>query len=219
MAFGAIEAGKAFVKFLLDDKQFSWGSRTGKSLRKWGAIGLAATGPIIAGFTACVAAAVRVGGQLDDMSKRTGLSAESLSELRFAAAQTGTDLGAIERARQKRCSKKAFRRLNSIASPRSSPPFPTIRIRAKSDGDFRQRVGQGLLPLLQDLPRLREEARRLGVTMSDEDVAAADHSATLGPRPECSSPPWPYKLAFPSRTTDGVFALGAARSFQRHCMG
>ena len=39
-----------------------------------------------------------LGDALHKMSARTGVSAKSLSELRFAAQQSGTDLGTVEKA-------------------------------------------------------------------------------------------------------------------------
>lgn len=41
------------------------------------------------------------GGMLDDISKRTGISVEALSELGYAARRSGTNLEAIEKSARK----------------------------------------------------------------------------------------------------------------------
>src|SRR5262245_47325543 len=99
MSFAGIEAGKAFVEFLIkDDKLDSGLLKIADKLKGVGKIGLAVTGPLIAGFAAAASVFASTGGALEDMHERTGLSVESLSMLSFAAEQTGTDMGAIEKA-------------------------------------------------------------------------------------------------------------------------
>jgi TP901 family phage tail tape measure protein len=60
-------------------------------------IGAAVTAPILASAQAFA----NVGSALNDMSQRTGVAAEALSVLKFAAEQTGTDMGAVETAVKK----------------------------------------------------------------------------------------------------------------------
>jgi len=95
---GAVESGKAFVKFFLDDKEFKSQLKSiSSSLTSVGKAGLMATAPLIAGFGAATAAAVSIGDELGDMAVRTGFSTDALSELKFVAGQTGTSLGTFER--------------------------------------------------------------------------------------------------------------------------
>ena len=97
-----IEAGKAYVKFLLDDKALKTGlAKVGAKLQMIGKVGLAATGPLVAGFAAATKAFVDAGDELDKMSQRVGFSVEALSELKYAAGQSGTSIDAIERSAKK----------------------------------------------------------------------------------------------------------------------
>jgi hypothetical protein len=199
----AVEAGKAFLRFVLDDKSLKkdLGGISAK-LRKIGVLGAKATAPLIAGFTGAVAAAVNVGDAIGDMATRTGISAEALSELRYAASQSGTQLSSIERgvrAMQKNLVAAAqgtgtFRntlstlgltlqqletlapdqQFQAIASAVAAVEDPTVRaaLAQKAFG----KSGADLLPLLaggaDGLAELRQKAHDLGVTMTDESVAA-----------------------------------------------
>ena len=173
MASG-IPAGKAFIEFVLNDKRLDSGlANVGAKFRKFGTFGLAATAPIIAGFTAAIKTFTDTGSQLDDMSQRTGLSAQSLSELAFAAEQSGTSLEVVEKAAAE-LQKKGIdpNRFDEIADGIAAIEDPTKRAQAAMEA-FGKRSGRELLPLLADLPKLRQQARDLGVVMSSEDAAAA----------------------------------------------
>lgn len=169
-----IEAGKAFVRFVLDDKglETKLGSIAGK-FRKFGAIGVAATTPILAAFSAAAIHFSNAGDRLDKMSKRTGLTVESLSELDHAAAASGTSLETIEKAAAT-LQKKGIdpRRFDEIADSIAAIPDPTARAQAAMEA-FGSKTGRALLPLLSDLPQLRGEARRLGLVMSTDNANAA----------------------------------------------
>ena len=69
-----------------------------------------AVAPLIATFTAAWHIFASTGGALQDLTDRTGLSAETLSFLSFAADQTGTDL-----VRSKRRA-KSYRKTESTRS-------------------------------------------------------------------------------------------------------
>lgn len=91
-----IEAGKAYVKFLLDDKDLKKSlTKVGDKLQSIGKIGTAATAPIVGAFAACTKAFVDAGSKLTDLSERTGISAESLSSLSYVAEQSGTNLDTL----------------------------------------------------------------------------------------------------------------------------
>jgi hypothetical protein len=106
MGSQSIEAGKAFLRLLVDDKEFRKGldgslrklDAFGKSIQgvglKFSIAGAAMTAP----FVAAIGIFSRVGDELKDMATRTGLSVEALSELRFAAARSNTSIEAVERA-------------------------------------------------------------------------------------------------------------------------
>ena len=145
----------------------------------------------------------RTGDQLDKMSKRTGFAVEALSELRFAASQTGTDLGGLEKslARMQRNIVDAERGLSTsidafealgltLADLQGRAPidqFTLLAERMNAIADpTRQaglammifgRSGTAILPMIQEgaegLGRLRQEARDAGLQMSRESVAAA----------------------------------------------
>jgi len=97
-----IEAGKAYVKFLLDDKDLTKGlAKVGAKLQSVGKIGLAATAPIIGAFTAATVAALEYGDGIGDMAARTGIAAKELSGLQYAADQSDVSIQALERGIQK----------------------------------------------------------------------------------------------------------------------
>jgi hypothetical protein len=170
-----IQAGKAFVEFVLGDKKINGqlASIAGK-LRKFGSIGAAATGPLLAGFAAAALTFANVGSALADTSQRTGIAVESLSELSYAAQQSGTDLGVIEKA-AKNLQKKGIdpRRFDEFANSIAQIQDPVKQAQAAME-TFGKASGTALLPLIRDLPALRQKARDLALTMSAEDAAAAD---------------------------------------------
>lgn len=91
-----IRAGRAYVEFLLKDQKLKAGlAKVGAKLQSIGKIGAAATAPLIAGFAAASVAFAETGAHLDDLSKRTGISGGALSELSYAAQQSGTDINVL----------------------------------------------------------------------------------------------------------------------------
>jgi len=99
-----IRAGRAFVELGVSDKLSAGLRRAQKRLKAFGD-GLRSVGTrltaIGAGAVASLLSTVKVftamGDTLDKMSKRTGVSVESLSELGFAAEQSGADLATFEK--------------------------------------------------------------------------------------------------------------------------
>lgn len=203
-----IEAGKAFVKFYLDDKEFkSKLTSISKKLTKFGSIGAAATAPLVAGFTASISAFVSAGDALDKMSGRTGVSVEALSELTYAAGQSGTSIESIEKAIKRMqvgildadkgtgtLSESLGQLgvdLNSLKQQTPEEQFLTLSravanvedptMRAALAQKVFGRAGTELLPLLnsgaQGMDDLRQRAHDLGLTMDEE---AAKKAAILG---------------------------------------
>lgn len=99
---GAIEAGKAFVEFLLDDKKFT--GRLGQISQKLasvGKFGIKAMAPLIAMFSASVYVGTEFSAELEDMSARTGIAADELSRLTFIADTFNVSMEDVEHSVRK----------------------------------------------------------------------------------------------------------------------
>jgi hypothetical protein len=206
-----IEAGRAFVRlFLKNDlsKQLAGVMKSaGESVKQLGAgamragAGLTAGGlAILAPLGAAVAAYTSMGGAAMDAAARTGLSVEAISELSFAAEQTGASFGDVETATKRMAvgigdlaagSQAAQDRFASLGltladlqglSPEdqftkisaaiAKIENPTMRTAAAVD--MFGRSGTNLLPMIGDLDQLRAKARDLGIVMSGDAAAGAD---------------------------------------------
>ena len=207
-----IRAGRAFVELFADDKKLVRGLRAaqrklkafGDSVRNIGqrmmALGAAVAAPLIAATKAFAA----MGDSLAKMSARTGVSVEALSELSFAAEQSGTDVGSLEKslARMQRSIYDAGRGLSTATdaladlgltmadvdglSPEEQFKLLGDRIGGIEDPTRKAaiamslfgRSGTALLPMFNQgaagIEALQQEARALGLTMSGEDAAAAE---------------------------------------------
>src|SRR5690606_10915005 len=173
----------------------------GVTTAKWAAgIGAAITGAL----TASTAAFIKLGSQLQDMSAKTGVSAEILGELKYAAEQSGASLDDVERAifRMNRTiadaadgtqsavdalaklgltahdliGKSADKQMQMIADSLAAIEDPTLRSAAAME--VFGRGATALLPLLNEgaagMQALQDRARELGIVLSGEDVAAAE---------------------------------------------
>jgi len=208
----AIRAGRAFVEIFAEDSQMQRVlarvsvrlTAFGQGLAKIGA-GLAGVGTaVVTPFLTAAKVFADVGSELVDMSQRTGASVEALSELAFAADQTGTSLTSLEtgiKFLQKNLvaaadgsaeAQESFGKLGlSLAELQGLSPdeqFARIADGIAAIEDPAQRTaavlrilgrsGTELLPLLSNgadgIRLLREEARRLGLSMSTEDAQAAE---------------------------------------------
>ena len=101
-----IRAGRAFVELFADDSKLVRGLRRaerrikafGQSVRNLG-LKVAGLGTaLLAPLAASAKAFSGMGDQVAKMAKRTGLSIETLSELKFVASQTGTEFESLEMA-------------------------------------------------------------------------------------------------------------------------
>ena len=140
---------------------------------------------------------LRFGDSMQKMAIRTGFSTRALSELSFAANIAGADIGAIEKGSRRMSKAildandglttyvRAFDRIGLSAADlaRMSPEDAFMEIgkaiaatedpitRAAAAQDIFGRAGTSLLPLFEQgadgLERLRQEARDLGISMSD----------------------------------------------------
>lgn len=120
-----------------------------------------------------------MGSDMLDMSQRTGVGVEALSELRFAAQQSGASVEDLENA-IKFMQRGGFGRgaedLERIADELAGMTDPAQRT-ARAMEIF-GRAGTRMLPMLlggaAGLRRLREEARRTGNSMTQEQAEAAE---------------------------------------------
>ncbi len=230
-----IRAGKAFVELFADDTKLVRGLKAAeKRLKAFGAgvqsigtklfgLGAAAVAPLLA--TTNVFA--DMGDQLAKMSARTGISVEALSELGYAAEQSGADLETLEggvRKMQKflveaaQGSKgagdtlsKLGLRLSDLGRLTPDQQFELLAdriskiqdpaIRAATAMEVFGKTGTSLLPMMQDgakgIEALKQQARELGLVISTEDAKAAE---TFG---DTLDDLWKV-------IKSGVFAIGAA---------
>lgn len=205
---GAIRAGAAYVELAIKDSKLVKGLRGAEQkLKAWGA-SIAGVGARLAGLgTAALTAFfgdakvfADMGSDLLDMSQRTGVSVEALSELGFAADQSGADMqtleGGLRRMQQliadaaggSASARQALDRLGIsvedlsrlspdqqfklIADRLSQINNPTMRAAAAMD--IFGRAGTRLLPMLANgaagIEAMQQQARDLGLTWSTEDA-------------------------------------------------
>lgn len=215
MSTKGIEAGKAFVKVDVDLSQLKKKlSQIDASFKELGGkisgigsgiakVGAATTAIGTAALGGIVALSTRFAGLGDILSKahdRTGIAASSLSELGYAAEQSGTDLGTVEKAVSKmqrgiieasegsKMIAESFGALGLSAEQlkKLSPEDQFLAV-GKAIGEIKDpteraaramqifgKSGTQLLPMLiSDIEELRQEARDLGLVISDEDAVNA----------------------------------------------
>lgn len=231
----AIRAGRAFVELFADDTKLVRGLKAAeKRLKAFGA-GVQSIGTKLFGLGSAAVASLlattnvfaAMGDLFAKMSARTGLSVESLSELGYAAEQSGADLATLEggvRKMQKflvdaaegsATAEQTLSRLGlSLADLGSLSPEQQFElladrlsqiqdpaIRAATAMEVFGKTGTSLLPLMQDgakgITALRQQARDLGLVISTEDAKAAE---TFG---DTLDDLWKV-------IKSGVFAIGAA---------
>jgi len=209
----AIRAGRAFVELFADDRRLVRGLRRAQRRLRSAGQSIAGVGARLGGFAAVAGAGlgamvrqfIQVGDQLDKMSIRTGISAEALSELGFAAEQNGSSLetlgkailrmnrrlGRITAGQAEGSQVEALKALGLTAEEleRLSPEERLLAIAdamsrmadpAEAAGLAQRAFGtqvDEILPLLLQgragIEAYREEARRLGLTLSQDTAASA----------------------------------------------
>jgi len=206
-----IKAGRAYVELGVGDKLTAGLKRAqarlkafGEGVTRWGtrifAVGSAFAAPAVIAAKSFAS----MGDQVAKMAKRTGLSVETLSELRFVASQTGTEFESLEMAFRKmqRSIYDAGRGLSTQTdaladlglrfqdldglSPEQQFKLLAEAISRIEDPTRRAgiamtlfgRTGTNLLPMFAHgaagIEKLQAEARRLGLTMSSKDAKAAE---------------------------------------------
>ena len=207
-----IRAGAAYVELYTKDSRLVKGLQVAeKKLQAFGA-GIASIGTKLAGLGASVVTpllgATKVfadmGSDMVDMSQRTGVSVEALSELGFAAEQSGADVETLEaglRKMQKQIVEAASgsetarealgklgltvddlaklspdQQLKLIGDRLSQIQNPTLK--AALAMEVFGKSGTKLLPLFANgargIEELQQQARDLGLTMSTDDAQAAE---------------------------------------------
>jgi hypothetical protein len=211
MSTDGVKAGRAYVELSIKDKIGQGLKRAKERLAAW-AQGLAAigtgitafSGSILGGLMATVRQFANVGSELADMSAATGVSAETLSALGYAAKQTGVDLGALHAglrgmakftAQVAAGNKSAIKILDQLgisaasfmaASPEQRLALLADGLRNISDPGLRAALamktlgksGEALLPMLAGgsagLNAFIDRARELGIVITDEEAQKAD---------------------------------------------
>ena len=141
-------------------------------------LGLAASagvGAMVKGFADSASA-------IDDMAKRTGLAAEEIQGLSFAASMSGTSIETVEAAIKKmqkagvNTGRGTFEDFLTAADYIAKIEDPAKR--ASEAMKIFGKAGTQLLPMFEGgaagIEELRSEANRLGLVMSDEAVVAGE---------------------------------------------
>ncbi len=207
MSKADVAAGRAYVSIFVKnnisktlDKIKTELSEIGSAAMSAGAkftgVGLAITGSL----TAAVMHFANVGSELNDMSKRTGLSTTAIVELGYAAKMTGKDIGTVEVAVKKM--QKSLGEIGpeskSVAAAMEQIGLSVKELSGLKPEDQFQAIAEGiaavedptrraalamtifgksgtdLLPMIEDIKALRAEAKELGIAPSPESIAAAD---------------------------------------------
>lgn len=175
-----IEAGRAFITLYLKNSALVKGLNSirdqmqglGSSVMRIGGLMAAAGASILTPLAGAVRHFSSVGSELADMSVRTGESVSSLAELKFAAEQTGAGLADVEvglKMMQKHGIAGTF---DELAARIAAVDDPAERTRMALEAWGKS--GTKLLPLVENLQRLRQEARDLGLVPTEEAVGMAD---------------------------------------------
>jgi flagellar biosynthesis GTPase FlhF len=211
-AASGIRAGAAYVELFVKNNRLVKGLNAAAARLKAFGASITALGARIAGlgvtlalpFLGAAKLFADMGSDILDMSQRTGVAVEALSELRYAAEQSGSgaeDLEKglrtmsrtiIEAARGSASARRDLARLGlTIADLTGLSPDQQFELiadrlsriqnpanRAAIAMEIFGRSGANLLPLLstgaQGIQELRREANGLGLTMSTEDAQAAE---------------------------------------------
>jgi hypothetical protein len=175
----------------------------GRNLFKIGAAVVAGVGAAVAAVLVLTHKITEFGDNIDKISKRTGVSAEALSELGFAAELSGQNFEALEKSIRglQRSYFDLIRGSSEIVdaykvlglelkdlqglTPEQMFMKVADAIGRLDDASLKAgvamkifgRSGSQLIPLFNEgaegIERMRQEARRLGIVMSKEDAAAA----------------------------------------------
>lgn len=187
MSLQNIKAGGAFIEITAKDRTAS-GLKSAMGKAKAFAAGMQSIGASLAGVGAAVAGLgsaivaplagaakmfADTGSAVADMSARTGLAADHLSELAYAAEMGGASASELEAALV-RMGKNGLdpAQFDQVAASIASISDPAERIAAAYQAWGK--AGVKLLPMLDSLQALRGEARGLGLTIDPKTAQKAD---------------------------------------------
>ena len=207
-----IRAGRAFVELFADDSRLVRGLKAaeakvmafGRSIQRIGKGMMALSAAVVAPLVASAKVFAKMGDAVAKMARRTGFSAESLSELGYAAELSGTNVEALENAirRMQRTITDAQAGLSTaqrglarfgLTAEQLAGLSPEEQFRRIADGlaaiadpterasaamEVFGRSGTALIPMLSrgsaGLDELQQQARKLGLTISKQDAEAAE---------------------------------------------
>jgi hypothetical protein len=207
-----IRAGAAYVELFVKDNRLVRGLAAASAKLKAFGAGITGIGTQLLGVGTALATPFALaaklfadmGSDLVDMSQRTGVSVEALSELGFAAEQSGADMETLEAGLRKmqkfvveaaggsKEAQAALAKLGlAVGDLKALTPDDMFKLiaeklskienpamRAALAMDIFGKSGTKLLPLMIDgaegIEKLQEKARKLGLTISTEDAAAAE---------------------------------------------
>lgn len=114
-----------------------------------------------------------VGSEINDLSIRTGVTAENLSALKYAADQSGSSISALT---------AAFTFMQKHGIDPDAFPQVAAQLRAIEDPTLRAQAalqllgkrGAELLPMINDLPQLTAEFEKLGGKVTTDMAQKAD---------------------------------------------
>ena len=213
----AIRAGRAFVEMFLDDSKVTQGLKRVQQRMKAFGSQVSSVGKGLFGAGAAFAAPLlaaaksfaKTGDELNKMSARTGVAVESLSELQFAAEQSGSDLETVEKglkgmARTLYNAERGLTTANEALgdvgvslkelqglSPEDQFTMIADRLSAIEDPTRRSAIamklfgqaGSDLLPMFANgadgITKLRGELRELGQFTTADGEAAAEFTDEL----------------------------------------
>jgi hypothetical protein len=166
MSAAAIRAGQAFVELTIRDKLGQGLNAASARLKAFAASVSAVAALAIKHFA-------NLGSELHDMSLRTGLATDNLSELKYAAEQTGATIQDVEKAirfmqKQGLDATKFDEVLKAVSGIADASERAAMAMKIFGRG------GTSLLSMAKELPQLRQEARELGVSVSPGRAALSD---------------------------------------------
>ncbi len=200
-----IKAGNAYIELKLKSEKFRQSlrqaqQRLNKFAQSVAVVGtriVAIGGAGVAAMAACTRSFMAAGDAMDKMSARTGVSVEALSQLKFAAEQSGAAISDIENGlktlqnkledagRGKSKAIQAFQAIGlSFEYLRAQQPEQQLNLiaaainrlptaAAKTKASMELLGNTALVPMLGNMQALRAEADKLGLTMSTTDAQAA----------------------------------------------
>jgi hypothetical protein len=208
----AIRAGRAFVEIFADSTKLEAALKNiekkftalGSMIAGWGKGLMAAGVAVLTPLIGLAKVTGEMGETFNNMSKRTGVSVEALSELAYAASQSGTDIESLEngiKRMQRSLEAAASGEKNSVEALQAlglsvqqlAGMTPDRQFRAFADAiaavqspaertalamEIFGKHGTSLIPILSQgsiaIDALMKRARELGLTMSTTDAQAAE---------------------------------------------